>query len=226
MQSMSLTLSKRLSNSKPLFRISSNLVAHASSATTSPPPPSPPVPSPSALNSLLTAPWSATQSRGITLSGSDVRVGNLIGNRGRAHEVLKLYRPLEGTGKATLEFICVTNNNGSQVPPQSVAGYATVATAEDGAKRKERNSGLSKATKTKREQLLKATAVASLLLIYPNTYSLLFANFFVFWHLYAGIGEILADYVHHEMTREFVMISLRLFLIIALKDVCLNFVFV
>ncbi|RZC17058.1 hypothetical protein D0Y65_010073 [Glycine soja] len=82
MQSMSLTLSKRLSNSKPLFRISSNLVAHASSATTSPPPPSPPVPSPSALNSLLTAPWSATQSRGITLSGSDVRVGNLIGNRG------------------------------------------------------------------------------------------------------------------------------------------------
>lgn len=69
---MSLTLSKRLSNSKPLFRISSNLVAHASSATTSPPPPSPPVPSPSALNSLLTAPWSATQSRGITLSGSDV----------------------------------------------------------------------------------------------------------------------------------------------------------
>ncbi|KAG5049791.1 hypothetical protein AAZX31_04G162200 [Glycine max] len=215
MQSMSLTLSKRLSNSKPLFRISSNLVAHASSATTSPPPPSPPVPSPSALNSLLTAPWSATQSRGITLSGSDVRVGNLIGNRGRAHEVLKLYRPLEGTGKATLE-----------VPPQSVAGYATVATTEDGAERKERNSGLSKATKTKREQLLKATAVASLLLIYPNTYSLLFANFFVFWHLYAGIGEILADYVHHEMTREFVMISLRLFLIMALKDVCLNFVFV
>ena len=212
---MSLTLSKRLSNSKPLFRISSNLVAHASSATTSPPPPSPPVPSPSALNSLLPAPWSATQSRGITLSGSDVRVGNLIGNRGRAHEVLKLYRPLEGTGKATLE-----------VPPQSVAGYATVATTEDGAERKERNSGLSKATKTKREQLLKATAVASLLLIYPNTYSLLFANFFVFWHLYAGIGEILADYVHHEMTREFVMISLRLFLIIALKDVCLNFVFV
>ncbi|KAL2656782.1 hypothetical protein AAZV13_04G143800 [Glycine max] len=223
MQSMSLTLSKRLSNSKPLFRISSSLVAHASSATTSPPPPSPPVPSPSALNSLLTAPWSATQSRGITLSGSDIRVGNLIGNRGRAHEVLKLYRPLEGTGKATLEMF---NTWGHTVPPQSVAGYATVATTEDGAERKERNSGLSKATKTKREQLLKATAVASLLLIYPNTYSLLFANFFVFWHLYAGIGEILADYVHHEMTREFVMISLRLFLIIALKDVCLNFVFV
>ncbi|KAL2340850.1 hypothetical protein Fmac_008790 [Flemingia macrophylla] len=83
MQSLSLTLSKRLSNSKPLFRISSNLVAHLSSATASSPSPSPPpIHASSALNNLLTAPWSANQSRGITLSGSDVRVGNLIGNRG------------------------------------------------------------------------------------------------------------------------------------------------
>jgi len=92
--------------------------------------------------------------------------------------------------------------------------------------RKERNSGLGKAAKTKREQLLKATAVGSLLLLYPNAYSLLLANFFVFWHLKAGIEEILADYVHHAMTREFVTISLRLFLIIAMKDVCLKFIFV
>jgi succinate dehydrogenase hydrophobic anchor subunit len=55
---------------------------------------------------------------------------------------------------------------------------------------------------------------------------LLAANFFVFWHINAGIEEIVADYVHHEMTREFVLISLRLFLIIAIKDVFLNFVFV
>ncbi|XP_020235412.1 succinate dehydrogenase subunit 4, mitochondrial [Cajanus cajan] len=216
MQSLSLTLSKRLSNSKPLFRISSNLVAHASSATASspspPPPPSPPIP---ALNNLLAAPWSATQSRGITLSGSDVRVGNLVGNRGRAHEVLKLYRSCEGTGKAALE-----------VPPRTVSGYATVATTEDDIKRKERSSALGNETKTKREQLLKVTAVAPLLLIYPNAYSLLLANFFLFWHTSAGIEEILADYVHHEMTREFVVISLRLFLIIAMKDVFLKFIFV
>lgn len=93
--------------------------------------------------------------------------------------------------------------------------------------RKERNSGLrNQGPKTKREQLLKITAAVPLLLVYPNAYSLLLANFFVFWHINAGIEEILADYVHHEMTREFVMISLRLFLIIAMKDVFLNFVFV
>ncbi|XP_014497914.1 succinate dehydrogenase subunit 4, mitochondrial [Vigna radiata var. radiata] len=201
MQSLSFRLTKRLYNSKPLFRISSNFVAHASSATSTPPPPpppSPPIPAPSTLRNLLTAPWFATQSRGISLSGSDVRVGNLDGNRGCAHEV----------------------------QPRSVAGYATVATTADDIKSKERKSGLGKEAKTKREQLLKATAVASLVLLYPNTYSLLLANFFVFWHLKAGIEEILADYVHHAMTREFITISLRLFLIIAMKDVLLKFVFV
>lgn len=92
---------------------------------------------------------------------------------------------------------------------------------------RERNSGLrNQGPKTKREQLLKVTAAVPLLLIYPNAYSLLAANFFIFWHINAGIEEILADYVHHEMTREFVLISLRLFLIIAIKDVFLNFVFV
>lgn len=75
MQSLSFRLTKRLYNSKPLFRISSNFVAHASSATSTPPPPpppSPPIPAPSTLRNLLTAPWFATQSRGISLSGSDV----------------------------------------------------------------------------------------------------------------------------------------------------------
>ncbi|PNY13807.1 succinate dehydrogenase subunit 4, partial [Trifolium pratense] len=75
--------------------------------------------------------------------------------------------------------------------------------------RMERNSGLrNQGPKTKREQLLKVTAAVPLLLIYPNAYSLLAANFFVFWHINAGIEEIVADYVHHEMTREFVLISL------------------
>lgn len=80
--------------------------------------------------------------------------------------------------------------------------------------------------KTKREQLLKVTAAVPLLMIYPNAYSMLLANLFVFWHINAGIEEIVADYVHQEMTREFVMISFRLFLIIAMKDVFLKFVFV
>ncbi|KAJ1387128.1 hypothetical protein SESBI_40206 [Sesbania bispinosa] len=127
MQSVSLTLSKRLSNSKPLWRISSNLVAYSSTSASSPPPPSQPISAaangttspPSTLNHFLTAPWSATQTRGITLSGSDVRVGNL--NRGRVYEVLKLYHPREGTEKAAIK-----------VPPHTVAGYATAATTEDG----------------------------------------------------------------------------------------------
>lgn len=223
MQSVSLKLAKRLSNSSnPNWRISSNLIAHASTTSSSPPPPSPPISAAtngttSTLNNLLTAPWSASQTRGLTFSGSDVRVGNLIENRGRAYEVLKLYNSHEGTGKAAIK-----------VPPHTVASYATVATTTgDDIKRKERNSGLrNQGPKTKREQLLKVTAAVPLLLIYPNAYSLLTANFFVFWHINAGIEEIVADYVHHEMTREFVLISLRLFLIIAIKDVFLNFVFV
>ena len=94
-------------------------------------------------------------------------------------------------------------------------------------RRTERDSGLRNVgPKTKREQLLKATAAVPLLLIYPNAYSMLLANLFVFWHISAGIEEILADYVHHEMTREFVLISFKLFLIIAMKDVFLKFVFV
>ncbi|XP_004501965.1 uncharacterized protein [Cicer arietinum] len=223
MQSVSLRLGKKLSNSpKPLWRISPNLLAHASTTSSSSPPPSSPISAPangttSTLNNLLTAPWSASQTRGLTFSGSDVRVGNLIENRGRAYEVLKLYQSHEGTGKAAIK-----------VPPHTVASYATVATTtDDDIKRKERNSGLrNQGLTTKREQLLKVTAAVPLLLIYPNAYSLLLANFFVFWHINAGIQEILADYVHHEMTREFVFISLRLFLIIAIKDVFLNFVFV
>jgi hypothetical protein len=223
MQSVSLKLAKRLSNSSnPSWRISSNLIAHASTTSSSPPPPSPPISAAtngttSTLNNLLTAPWSASQTRGLTFSGSDVRVGNLIENRGRAYEVLKLYNSHEGTGKAAIK-----------VPPHTVASYATVATTTgDDIKRKERNSGLrNQGPKTKREQLLKVTAAVPLLLIYPNAYSLLAANFFIFWHINAGIEEIVADYVHHEMTREFVLISLRLFLIIAIKDVFLNFVFV
>ncbi|CAL0327692.1 unnamed protein product [Lupinus luteus] len=217
MQSLSLTLSKRLSNSNPLFRFSSNLLSYSSSSTTatttSPPSSSPTSPisaaNGTALPSFLTAPWSATQSRGFTVSGSDVRVGNLFESRGRAYEVLKQYHSLGG--KTTIK-----------VPSQTVAGYATVATTEGVTRRKEGNSGL----KTKREQLLKATALVPLLLIYPNAYSLLAANLFVFWHIRAGIEEILADYVHQEMTREFVMISFKLFLIIAMKDVFLKFVFV
>ncbi|MED6182440.1 hypothetical protein PIB30_028433 [Stylosanthes scabra] len=225
MQSLSLTLTKRLSSSKPLFTISPNLLAHSStisssssSSITSPPPISAEDGSSScpsfALHTLLRAPWSASQNRGISVSGSDVRAANLAGSQGRAYEVLKLYRPYDAMGKAT-----------AKVQPQRVAGFATASTTGDS--RIERASALRNAgPKTKREQILKATALVPLFLIFPNAYTLLAANVCVFWHISAGIEEILADYVHHEMTRNYVVIALRLFLIIAMKDVFVNFVFV
>ncbi|XP_020971380.1 succinate dehydrogenase subunit 4, mitochondrial-like isoform X3 [Arachis ipaensis] len=219
-----LTLSKRLSTSKPLFRISPNFIVQSSttssSSTTSPPPSSPITAAdggsschPLALLSLLRIPRSATQSLRIGVSGSDLRDANLAGGQVRAYEV----------------------------QPHGAAGYATATTTGDSIQRsglitltivrhvyrKERYSGLrSVGPKTKREQLLKATALVPLLLIFPNAYSMLAANLFVFWHISAGIEEILADYVHHEMTRNYVVIAFKLFLIIAMKDVFLKFVFV
>ncbi|XP_052117131.1 succinate dehydrogenase subunit 4, mitochondrial isoform X2 [Arachis duranensis] len=206
----SLTLSKRLSASKPIFRISPNLVTQSSttssSSTTSPPPSSPISTADGgsschslALLSLLRAPRSATQSLRTGVSGSDVRDANLAGGQVRAYEV----------------------------QPHGAAGYATATTTGDSIQRKERDSGLRNVgPKTKREQLLKATALVALLFIFPNAYSMLAANLFVFWHISAGIEEILADYVHHEMTRNYVVIAFKLFLIIAMKDVFLKFVFV
>ncbi|KAH6800077.1 hypothetical protein C2S52_000541 [Perilla frutescens var. hirtella] len=41
----------------------------------------------------------------------------------------------------------------------------------------------------------------------------------VFWHINEGVEEVLADYVHHEMTRAWISIGLRLFVIIMIKDV-------
>ncbi|XP_047980662.1 succinate dehydrogenase subunit 4, mitochondrial-like [Salvia hispanica] len=41
----------------------------------------------------------------------------------------------------------------------------------------------------------------------------------VLWHINDGMEEVLADYVHHEMTRTWISICLRLFVIIMTKDV-------
>ncbi|GFQ05179.1 uncharacterized mitochondrial protein ymf17 [Phtheirospermum japonicum] len=38
------------------------------------------------------------------------------------------------------------------------------------------------------------------------------------WHMYEGMEEVLLDYVHQETTRTWMLISFRLFLIIAIKD--------
>jgi hypothetical protein len=47
----------------------------------------------------------------------------------------------------------------------------------------------------------------------------------LFWHILVGIEDIIADYVHQEMTRNLILVSLRLCLLIVIKDVFLFFCF-
>ncbi|KAL5715066.1 hypothetical protein ACHQM5_016947 [Ranunculus cassubicifolius] len=58
-----------------------------------------------------------------------------------------------------------------------------------------------------------------------NTLKQIFeANRAVFWHMNQGIEEILKDYVHQEVTREWFSLQLRLFSIILMKDLVLALV--
>lgn len=104
MQALWVRLRLSISDTKSIFRVSSYLY----SSSVLPPPlslnslASPPSASSAALN-LFTSPWSAFQCRGIKVSGSDIRVGNLIGKQGRIYEVLKVDHSHEGRGKATIK---------------------------------------------------------------------------------------------------------------------------
>lgn len=83
MQALWVRLRLSISDTKSIFRVSSYLY----SSSVLPPPlslnslASPPSASSAALN-LFTSPWSAFQCRGIKVSSSDIRVGNLIGKQG------------------------------------------------------------------------------------------------------------------------------------------------
>ncbi|MCL7050582.1 hypothetical protein MKW94_021659, partial [Papaver nudicaule] len=50
------------------------------------------------------------------------------------------------------------------------------------------------------------------------------ANRAVFWHMNLGMEEILKDYVHQEVMREWVSVYLRVFSIIVMKDLVLALV--
>ncbi|KAI3887295.1 hypothetical protein MKW92_008496 [Papaver armeniacum] len=50
------------------------------------------------------------------------------------------------------------------------------------------------------------------------------ANRAVFWHMNLGMEEILKDYVHQEVTREWVSVYLRVFSVIVMKDLVLALV--
>ncbi|XP_027335637.1 uncharacterized protein LOC113849725 isoform X1 [Abrus precatorius] len=104
MQALRLRLSS--SEARPLFRLRSYLLYSSSCCSAAllnlnslPSPPS----ASSMSTNLFTFPWSAFQCRGIKVSGSDIRVGNIIGKQGRIYEVLKVDHSHEGRGKATIK---------------------------------------------------------------------------------------------------------------------------
>lgn len=93
---------------------------------------------------------------------------------------------------------------------------------------KERISGLkNESSKTKRIGLFQRITAAFLLpliIIYKKVFSTFLLNLSVFWHINEGIEEIMADYVHQEMTRNWILVYLRLFFLIVIKDVFLSLV--
>lgn len=95
---------------------------------------------------------------------------------------------------------------------------------------KERNSGLrNESSKTKRTGLFQRITAAfplPLIILYKKkkVSSTSLPNLSVFWHINEGIEEIMADHVHQEMTRNWILVYLRLFLLIVIKDVFLSLV--
>jgi succinate dehydrogenase hydrophobic anchor subunit len=50
-----------------------------------------------------------------------------------------------------------------------------------------------------------------------NVSALISLNLLLFWHLHIGLEEILADYIHHEVTRNLIVMLLRVLLVVAIK---------
>nr|YP_010853313.1 succinate dehydrogenase subunit 4 [Syzygium samarangense]WGM81756.1 succinate dehydrogenase subunit 4 [Syzygium samarangense] len=94
---------------------------------------------------------------------------------------------------------------------------------------KERINGLrNESSKTKRTGLFQRMTAAlplPLIIIYKKVFSTFLSNLSLFWHINEGIEEIMADHVHQEMTRNLILVYLRLFLLIVIKDVFLSLVF-
>jgi len=75
--------------------------------------------------------------------------------------------------------------------------------------------------------LIQRMTAASLILtiLISNVSTLILLNISLFWHIHVGIEEILTDYVHHEITRNWILILFRVFCLIIIKYGFLFFVF-
>jgi succinate dehydrogenase hydrophobic anchor subunit len=62
-------------------------------------------------------------------------------------------------------------------------------------------------------------------ILIANISTLILLNISLFWHIHVGIKEILTDYVHHEITRNWILILLKVFCLIIIKYVSFFFVF-
>nr|YP_009674919.1 succinate dehydrogenase subunit 4 [Haplomitrium hookeri]QDE12958.1 succinate dehydrogenase subunit 4 [Haplomitrium hookeri] len=80
---------------------------------------------------------------------------------------------------------------------------------------------------TLRHWLLQRITAAFLIptILLANVSTLILLNILLFWHIHVGIEEILADHVHHEVTRNRILILLRVFRLIIIKYVFVFFVF-
>jgi len=76
---------------------------------------------------------------------------------------------------------------------------------------------------TRRETLVqwllqRSTALILIIILWiMPLQGLFFLNIVLFWHLHIGIEEILADYIHHEVTRNLILMWMRIFLLILMK---------
>jgi succinate dehydrogenase hydrophobic anchor subunit len=61
-------------------------------------------------------------------------------------------------------------------------------------------------------------------ILLANVSTLICLNILLFWHFHVGIREILADYVHHEVTRDLILVLLRILIIIEMKYAFVFFV--
>lgn len=68
-----------------------------------------------------------------------------------------------------------------------------------------------------------AAVIAPIILV-ANASTLIFFNILLFLHLHVGIKEILADYIHHEVTRNLLYVLLRIVIIVVMKYAFVLFV--
>ena len=93
---------------------------------------------------------------------------------------------------------------------------------------KRRTSGLrNESSGTERTGLFRRITAASPppLIIISKVFSTFLPDIYLFRHIHVGIEEIMADYVHQGMTRNWIFIYLGSFFFIVIKDVFLFFSF-